>query len=225
MKSVPLLALILSLAPCSQAAPDRVAEASSGQIPDPDDQVLFPLDDVSLPWRDNLKLTLHRPAKYPGNPVMRPGPVDSPDGYAVCLYGTVIKEEGKFRMWYLAWPRPDERIPGDVEDIYRHRPIAYAESTDGMHWRRPNLGLFSFRGSRNNNLVRIEPANEPYSIPWDFVAVLHDPSDPDPARRYKMAYITDEKARGYPPSTATAVSPDGLRWTLVNTEMFTKGDF
>jgi hypothetical protein len=42
-------------------AADRVAEATSGKTPDPADLVLFPLDDVSIPWRENLKLTLQRP--------------------------------------------------------------------------------------------------------------------------------------------------------------------
>src|SRR5207249_11190820 len=126
--------------------------------------------------------------------------------------------------WYLASPRTDSRIPGDVErnGWPYYRPIAYAESTDGIHWERPNLGLVEFRGAKKNNLVQIEPATEPYARPMDFVAVFYEPEDPDPGRRFKMAYIV--RIRGSC-STATAVSPDGLRWKLVNTESFTKGHF
>jgi hypothetical protein len=54
--------------------------------------------------------------------------------------------------------------------------------------------------------------------------VIFDPADPDSSRWYKMAYIT----RDVPTTSATtgtATSPDGLRWTLANARMFTKGHF
>ena len=211
--------------PVPAFAADRVAEASSGQTPDPGDIVLFSMDEGSIPWRDNLKLTLQPPQKYPGNPVMKAGPLEGPDGYGVVLYGTVIKENGTFRMWYLASARPDSRIPGDIAKIKDYRPIAYAASRDGIHWRRPPLGLVEFRGSKDNNLVSISPSNDPYAKSYDFVAVLRDAADPDPERRYKMAFITHGQDIGAWPSTATAVSSDGLSWTLVNTRSFTKGHF
>src|SRR5580658_1760790 len=112
-----LLASLPSLAALSPAAPDRVAEATSGITPDRGDMVLFPLDDVSIPWRDNLKLTLQRPVKYAGNPVLRAGPSEGPDGLGCDMYGTVMKEHSRFRMWYYAALRPDSRIPGDIERV------------------------------------------------------------------------------------------------------------
>ncbi len=220
-----LPALLLSLLARPLMA-DRVADSSSGRVPEAGDLVLFPLDDVSLPWRDNLKLTLQRPAKYAANPVMSAGPIEGPDGYGTLLYGTVIKDGGKFGMWYVASPRADPKFPEDYAKVFHngYRPIAYAESTDGIHWTKPDLGLVTFRGNRHNNLVAIDPAQEPYAIPYDFIAVLKDSADPDPARRYKMAYITRDPVHPAA-STATAVSPDGRSWTLVNTIMFTKGNF
>ncbi|MGH9396398.1 MAG: hypothetical protein ACRD18_06050 [Terriglobia bacterium] len=206
---------------------ERVAEASSGKAPRQGDMVLFPLDDHAIPWRDNLKLTLERPRKYPGNPIIKPGPIEGPDGYECDVYGTVIKQGSKFRMWYLAGPRVDSRIPGDAERLEFYRPVAYAESADGIHWDRPDLGLVEFRGNKNNNLVLIEPASEPFARPMDFIAVFYEPEDPDPNRRYKMAYITyfSKGRRNLCATTATAVSPDGLRWKLVNTKEFTHGNF
>lgn len=190
------------------------------QVPD-GDLVLFSFDTESLPWHENLKLTMEHPRKYPGNPVLKPGPYDSVDGYGVILYGSILHIDGKFRMWYIAWPQPDTRYPGDADG---YRPVAYAESSDGIHWVKPNLGLVEFRGSKNNNIVSIEPASEPYARPDDFCAVLYDTEDPDPSRRYKMAYIVEDKARKNH-STATAFSADGIHWTLVNKEPFTRGHF
>lgn len=214
----------LFLFAASMLAADRVADASSGKTPRPGDMVLFPMDDVTIPWRENLKVTMMQPVKHAGNPVMRGGPVEGVDGFGTLLYGTVIKDGGKLRMWYLATARADSRIPGDAERLKLYRPVAYAESTDGVNWVRPNLGLVEFRGNRNNNLVAIEPQSDPYSRAYDFIAVHHDADDPDPSQRYKMAYITQDIPRASG-STATAVSADGLRWKLVNTTMFTKSHF
>ena len=35
-----------------------------------------------------------------------------------------------------------------------HREVTcYAESRDGIHWTKPELGLFEFNGSKQNNIV------------------------------------------------------------------------
>ncbi|HTU26082.1 MAG TPA: hypothetical protein VMF30_11825, partial [Pirellulales bacterium] len=194
----------------------QAASAASDEI------VYFSFDDQSLPWRDNLRLTLVRPDRYPGNPVLTAGPPGSVDTNGVLMYGTVFEDGGKLRMWYIAAPQPETKFKADT--FPPRRPIAYAESTDGIHWERPNLGLVEFRGSRDNNLVSIEPADHPYAVANDFVSVLRDDADPDPERRYKMVYIAFLPKQRHS-TAATAVSPDGLRWRLASTEEFTKGHF
>jgi hypothetical protein len=200
----------------SHPNPARAAQPADKEI------VFFSFDDQSLPWRDNLRLTLERPQRYPGNPVLTAGPPGSVDVNGVLMYGTVFEDGGKLRMWYIAAPQPETRFRQDT--FAPRRPIAYAESTDGIHWDRPNLGLVEFRGNRDNNLVSVEPADHPYAVANDFVSVLRDDADPDPARRYKMVYIAflPKLKHG---TAATAVSSDGLRWKLASTEEFTKGHF
>jgi hypothetical protein len=34
-----------------------------------------------------------------------------------------------------------------------HKLGLYAESHDGIHWRKPELGLYQFNGSKANNIV------------------------------------------------------------------------
>ena len=189
-----------------------------------DPAVLFAFDDHWLPWRSNLQLTLERPVKVPGNPVMKPGAPASPDGYGVLLYGTVLHENGKFRMWYIAEPRPDASVPGDAEKLRSYRPIAYAESRDGVHWEKPELGLVEFRGNTKNNLIPIEPQSEPLSRPYDYVSILRDNEDRDPERRYKMAYIARGTECGCSVAM-TAVSRDGLRWKLMSNRPMTDGGY
>ncbi len=201
------------------ALPGRLlADAAS----EADELVLFSFDDVSIPWRDNLKLTLERPKKHPGNPVMKVGPQGSPDGNGTLLYGTVFEDGGKLRMWYVAWPQIDKRYPKQTNRYYR--PIAYAESNDGIHWQKPNLGLVDFNDNKNNNLISIEPADHAFAVADDFVSVLR--ARPIPIRSVDIKWFTSPTCR----SNVTAepsrpLSADGLRWKLASTDEFTKGHF
>ncbi|HRE82136.1 MAG TPA: hypothetical protein PLN52_13895 [Opitutaceae bacterium] len=189
------------------------------------ERVFFAFDDQSIPWHHNLKLTLVPADKYPGNPVLRRGPVGAPDHGHAILYGTVIKVGGKFRMWYLAMGETEIKA-GQAPGWWR--PMCYAESVDGIHWTKPELGLVEFNGSKKNNICLI--SGEPNSLTRvnDFLSVLHDPDDPDPSRRFKatfIAHVPYEDIRGGMSnigprekricSTVTATSADGLTWQVV----------
>lgn len=197
------------------------------------EQVFFAFDDHSLPFQHNLKLTLVEADKYPGNPVLRRGPEGSADyGHAV-LYGTVIKTGNKFRMWYLGKLETDDKVaytPG------WYRPLLYAESADGINWVKPELGLVEFNGNKRNNICLIEGEPKALTLINDFLSVLYDPEDPNPAQRYKMVYInimllTDVKGGlskvGYsakrPAMSIAATSADGLKWKVVGDRPFDAG--
>lgn len=166
---------------------------------------LFAFDTVSIPYTQNLRIEMRPPVKCPENPVVRRGAPGTPDAQGVQFYGSVIREKGKFRMWYVAF---DDDIGNKVASA-RWRP-AYAESDDGLHWVKPNLGLVEFRGSRENNLVQIEPV-----LGFVNLKVLAEPSGPDPERRYKMTahvYFRHNTRLG---TLAPFTSPDGFHWKMV----------
>jgi hypothetical protein len=77
--------------------------------------------------------------------------------------------------------------------------VCYAESADGLDWRRPDLGLCDFEGSRANNLVLRGPHG---------TGVFRDDHDADPARRYKLLCARE----GAGNAMEVAFSPDGLCW-------------
>ena len=120
----------------------------------------------------------------------------------VYVYGSVLDDPatGGLRMWYMSrvegGPKHDPlltRSPGG-RDL-----TLYATSADGIAWTRPNLGLYEFDGSRDNNIV----------FDLHSPSVAFDPADPAPARRYKMlGFGRGEKGSGY----CAATSPDGLHW-------------
>jgi hypothetical protein len=190
-----------------------------------DEKIFLAFDDHSIPWQHNLKVTMVSATKHPGNPVLRRGPEGAPDhGHAV-IYGTVIKDGGKFRMWYLGMFETELKS-GNAPGWWR--PMCYAESDDGVHWTKPELGLVEFNGGKKNNICLIE--GEPFALTRvdDFLSVLHDPADPDPARRYKAAFIAHmpyAEVRGGMSnvgtkerlvcSTVCATSADGLKWKVI----------
>lgn len=199
---------------CSLALPLHAAE-----------QVFFAFDDQNIAWQHNLKLTLETAQKHPQNPVLRAGPPGAPDHGHSILYGTVLKQGDTFRMWYLGMVEKENKA-GQAPGWWR--PMCYAESKDGVTWTKPELGLVDFDGSTKNNICLIEGEVHSMTRVNDFLSVLHEPEDPDPARRYKCAYIAhmpfDEVRGGRSKigpherrwaAFVTATSADGLKWKVV----------
>src|SRR5262245_58794463 len=97
---------------------------------------IFAFDSVSIPHEQNLRLEMRTPEKHPSNPVVPRGGPGTPDEQGVQFYGSIVKIGDKYRMWYVAFDSDkDNPVPSA-----RWRP-AYAESTDGLRWTKPNLGL------------------------------------------------------------------------------------
>ncbi len=167
---------------------------------------VFAFDSDSIPHTQNLRIEMRRPERHAANPVVKRGAPGTPDAHGVQFYGSIIKEGGKYRLWYVAFDdKKDHKVASE-----RWR-AAYAESPDGLNWTKPNLGLVEFNGNKNNNLILTEPA------PLGFVnlKVLKDDADPDPQRRYKATghvYFRHNTRLG---TLAPFTSSDGLRWKLV----------
>ncbi|MGV3664099.1 MAG: hypothetical protein ACO1TE_28260 [Prosthecobacter sp.] len=104
----------------------------------------------------------------------------------ISFFLTVLEDEaGKLRMWYIC--RDAENQPN----------LAYAESTDGVTWVKPKLGLVDYHGSKDNNLMGISAVEG---------TVFVDPKARTPEEKY--VYLTRHKGK----SIYRYFSPDGLRW-------------
>ena len=168
--------------------------------------ILLAIDDHLLPLRENVSYYLSKPAVRK-EPVLTPSKDDpkAPDQLATHFYGTVLHDQGKYRMWYYACYLDDPAKGAKADPTYLHQgPVCYAESDDGVRWTKPNLGQAEIKGSKNNNAIhlpddRIETVN-----------LIKEENDPDPQRRYKMVYNTHN---GKTWVIRTATSPDGIRWT------------
>jgi hypothetical protein len=150
-------------------------------------------------------------------------------------YVTVFKDSTKYRMYYRG--RHISYLNGKDRPTTRN-VYCYAESQDGIHWIRPELGLFSYNGSKKNNII-LDSGNENFS---PFI-------DTNPEcmadAKYKALGVTDwnyhESEEGvYDFETGNQnlkefygkkglyayKSSDGINWKLMDSvPVVTKGDF
>ena len=110
-------------------------------------------------------------------------------------YITVFKDGDLYKMIYRG---------GDYDrgcDPTHPQVYCYATSTDGIHWKRPNLDLIEFDGSKENNIILHEKD-------WGYVGHNFSPFlDKNPAAKPEAKY----KAVGGGP-LIPIVSPDGIHW-------------
>ncbi|UCH35365.1 MAG: hypothetical protein JSV65_03165 [Armatimonadota bacterium] len=163
------------------------------------------VDDYVIESMDGLRRTVHQWQKHPDNPVLRAEMPWEGGGTYALAYGSALfdEQEQLFKMWYWA--------PHDGGEA-----MLYATSRDGVHWERPDLGLFEFHGSRDNNICVVSASGD-----METYGCFKDLDDPDPARLYK-ALLWERVAPGTwgendPPEKLggvwTATSPDGIHWT------------
>ena len=135
--------------------------------------------------------------KHPNNPVLPLGDLHEWDATQARPWEspTVIWDEDDrvFKAWYS----------GSDVSTERWWATGYATSPDGLTWEKPELGLHSYEGSSNNNIVVM-----------GYGPVIKDVAEPDAGRRYKMI------KRGPTPREVAQrlgaranYSPDGIHWT------------
>ena len=96
-------------------------------------QTLLFVDDHHVLYRAGTERVLHHPVRHPRNPLI---PDDQPWEAAVA-WTTVYRDPdtGKYQLWYQAYGGRDAPQPQCVS--------CYADSDDGIHFRRPALGPLS----------------------------------------------------------------------------------
>lgn len=133
-------------------------------------------------------------------------------------YHSIFKDGDLYRMYYKAWDLTS--YVGGNKDITHY--CAYAESDDGIHWRKPNLGLHEFNGSTDNNILMVSGQQDGVKLNAAHPAVFKD-SNPaaQPAARYKAFFRSDE-----PLGLMAYQSADGIHWQpMADKPVITNGAF
>ncbi|MBM3795330.1 MAG: hypothetical protein FJW31_14980 [Acidobacteria bacterium] len=152
----------------------------------------------------NIRWSLGKVRKDPyRNLLIADQPSETSTAWLSALY-----DGGKYRLWYNAG-HPSKK------GLF----VSYAESDDGLTWRKPTLNQIDVNGSKSNNVVF---AGGPSIGGLELGNVFIDPIAP-PEERYKMFYPVWDTDHVYPnhglPFLAEAgvmrgaFSPDGIGWT------------
>jgi len=137
---------------------------------------------------------------------------DKPWEGNTCAYYTIFQDGDLYRMYYRGSHYDEQTRKGAHPEV-----TCYAESTDGIHWTRPNLGLHEFNGSKANNIILTGLGAH------CFVAFKDENPDCPPESRYKGI------SRGRPDGKKGLYvfqSSDGIHWKLLKNEpVITEGAF
>ena len=112
-------------------------------------------------------------------------------------YVTVFEDDGRFRMYYRGAGFDMER-----EEPLHEQLVCYAESRDGIHWTKPELGIFEFSGSKANNIVWMGVGHHNFTPFRDA-----NPACP-PEARYKAL------GSGHGGGLVPFQSADGIHWQV-----------
>ena len=128
-----------------------------------------------------------------------------------CAYHVIVPDHDEkgdyYRMYYrgngIGLATPENTVFPKSEGR-----ICYAESRDGTHWTRSELGLHEFNGSRKNNIMF---APKQFGFSWDNVFFFKDANPDCPANeRYKALAGRLEKDDEF--GLWCFLSADGIRW-------------
>ena len=122
------------------------------------------IEDSMIDEMSNTCKILNSPNKYAGNPILRPS---QPWEYNVGFLGTVLKDEtsGLIKTWYQNW----------IDDNYR---VGYATSLNGVHWEKPDCGIYQVRNKPTNQVMASGCTPN----------VIYEPEDPDPSKDIKCFF-------------------------------------
>lgn len=116
----------------------------------------------------------------------------------------------KYRCYYtfISKDKDSSSVSREERKTRTYRPsptritsLGYAESDDGIHWVKPNLGFVEFEGSKENNML-FHYAHG--------TGVFLDEEETDPSRRYKL--VTKVDYPGQRNFMAVNFSEDGVHW-------------
>lgn len=201
-----LITLAISMVPCWAVADDPVPIGSRRE--------LFVEQALIEKLDGKAELRLHHPV-----PREIAISFDKPWEGNVSGYPTVIQDGDLYRMYYRG-----HRYIIDPPPLRQAQPevVCYAESRDGIHWNKPNLGLFDWPATVNNS------GNKDNNILWrggyethNFAPFKDTNPDCPPDQRYKAVGGTISSN-----GLLTFKSADGIHWSkLSEGPVVTKGTF
>lgn len=144
----------------------------------------------------NTRLQLHHPEDK--GIVMN---FDKPWEGQFSAYCTIIKDGELFKLYHRGGPL-------DGKDGSTYEYTCYAISEDGINWKKPDLGIFDFKGTKSNNIVLANSA--PYT--HNFSPFLDTNPNTKAEQRFKALAGLERTG------LVAFTSPDGIHWSKLQEE-------
>jgi hypothetical protein len=177
-----------------------------------DSRLELMLDDYLLDSVRGMKLVLHEPTKREVAIVH-----DAPWEGNNCGFHTVLQDGDLYRMYYMIAHNDCGEAERRKEPAVHEIMAGYAESKDGIHWVKPELGQFEFAGSKKNNILMwdgYDKKTECFLVPF---------KDPNPNCKPDEAYKAMFRVVA---GLCPAKSADGVHWSaMADHAVITKGAF
>lgn len=114
------------------------------------------------------------------------------------------------KCWYEDLEGPP-RVTGQHFGLFSRQ--LYAESADGVHWRKPSLDAYAVDGRQTNIVLGDRELGQVHSAHY-----IIDPHADTPEQRFRALYTRmRDGAAGSVSSTECAHSPDGIHWEPYST--------
>ncbi|MFB3897531.1 MAG: hypothetical protein ACE14V_14640 [bacterium] len=158
-------------------------------------------DDWLIDTMDKINFRMHPPV--PQEMVFQ---FDAPWEGPASGYITLFQDGDRYRMYY--------RGGGEVSPTNIMPEVScYAFSGDGIHWQRPNLGLFEYNGNKNNNIVWLGE-RKGYCESHNFTPFKDANPAGKPEERYKAVglNIYPDEQGNRKRMLFGLISPDGVYW-------------
>lgn len=166
------------------------------------------IDEAFFEEAKNVRIRLHSARKTGAKVVQREHPWEAVtlNWFSVMKDPGVVDRQARYRMWYECYDVEGWPTGNDTS-------FCYAESRDGVHWTKPQLGLFEFQGSKKNNILfrQIGPAGAHSRVHG--TGVFNDSVAPPEARYKAVSQGLWQGGTGRPHRIAGMFSTDGLKWT------------
>ncbi|MCA9437901.1 MAG: hypothetical protein KC978_19100, partial [Candidatus Omnitrophica bacterium] len=141
---------------------------------------------------ENVTIRMNKPTKL--GPVIK---ADKPwEDFRLTSYFTVIQDGHMAKAYYSCFSVDQWHVDDAWEN---HAYLCYAESLDGVHWEKPNLGIVEFEGTKENNILMKSVVDGTVFI------------DPNAAneKRYKLLHTIGPHKGGL----RVSYSADGIHFT------------
>ncbi len=193
-------------------------------------QIFF--DDLMLEQVQDVKRVHHYPEKVGDNALIEPDqPWEHVTRFSTNAWNVIRDpEDGLFKCWYedyainfdktaRTWiSETDGKICVDIHGSNWPSRLCYAQSTDGIHWEKPALGIVKENGYDTNIVLG---GNNTGLIHCPYV--LLDVQETDLSKRFKLTFEfrrvdggNDMTGEG---AFRCATSPDGIHWTIIDRDI------